>query len=50
MHSTPITDDTPFEPDVTPFRRGGDTFVFLDRARNVRRVLAGKEDLSLIHI
>ena len=45
VHSTPLTDDVPFEPDLTPFRRGhdGGRFVFLDKARNVRRALLGSD-------
>ena len=38
-HSTPSTHDASFEPGITPFRRGGDCFVFLDKARNMRRAL-----------
>ena len=38
-HSTPSTVEVDFEPNVTPFRRGTEGFVFLDKARNVRRAL-----------
>lgn len=34
-----MAEETPFEPNITPFRRGTDQFVFLDRARKVRRAL-----------
>ena len=42
-HSTPVGPETEFELRLTPFRRGGDTFVFLDNARNVRRALTGAD-------
>ena len=43
-HSTPITREVPIEPDLTPFRRAdGSRFVFLDKARNVRRALTGSD-------
>ena len=40
--STPVggqDGDFNFEPNITPFRRGSNNFVFLDQARNVRRAL-----------
>ena len=37
--STPVGCDTEFDPEITPFRRCGSNFVFLDKARNVRRAL-----------
>ena len=38
-HSTPAGPGTEFEPNLTPFRRGDDNFIFLVSARNVRRAL-----------
>ena len=37
--STPAAMQTLFEPGITPFRKGDTQFVFLDKARNVRRAL-----------
>ena len=39
--STPrVTENEPvFEPGITPFRKGSSNFVFLDKARNVRRAI-----------
>ena len=40
--STPVSNShTQFEPEITPFRRGTSNFVFLEKARNVRRALSG---------
>ena len=50
LHSTPRYEneqDLDFEPNVTPFRQGNSQFVFLDRARNVRRALAN-QDLTML--
>ena len=49
FHSTPMTEDMPFEPNITPFRTGSSSFVFLDRARNVRRALdRGDNNITLL--
>lgn len=47
-HSTPVAEDIDFEPDVTPFRRGNSRFVFLDRARNVRRASSRDPDVTIL--
>ena len=39
LSSTPIGEEVDFEPGVTPFRQGSSQFVFLSKARNVRRSL-----------
>ena len=48
MHSTPVTDDAEFEPNITPFRRGTDRFVFFDRARNVKRALSRDPNVTVL--
>ena len=46
--STPAGPSQNFEPGITPFRSGGNAFVFLDQARNVRRALDLDPDLTML--
>ena len=46
--STPVQTAPDFEPGITPFRRGGSAFVFLEGARNVRRAIGEDLERTLI--
>ena len=46
-YSTPAGGCPDFDPGVTPFRRGGNNFVFLDNVRNVRRAL-GTHNITVL--
>ena len=46
--STPVSTPPEFEPGITPLRRAGVDFVFLDNARNVRRAIGPDPDATVL--
>ena len=46
--STPISGEVLFEPGLTPFRKDGGEFVFLNKTRNIRRALFYDPELTVL--